>query len=303
MARIQFGLALPGGTRDKSLRGQYMSSIRKGLDLAKGHYDSAWFVDHLMFEDNDQMEGWTAISYLSALYPEFHFGNAVLCQSFRNPALIAKMGATLQFMSGGRFILGVGAGWHEPEYTSYGYDFPSANVRVEQLEEYVQIVKAMWTEPRATFKGQYYRVEEAYCEPKPDPVPTIMIGGSKPKMLRLIARHADWWNVSWTGIKDYREQVEEMERACDEVGRDPATLRRTWFGGSACASTEKEVQELTGGRMTSDNAFVGTPEQIIEQLQPFIELGVDYFLLGFGGFPRTTTPELIINEVMPAVNK
>ncbi len=304
MAKITFGWSMPGGIRDKSKQGMLLDGLRQGLDLISGHYESAWYVDHLQFDDRQLLEGWTAVSYLAGLHPQLKFGHAVICQSFRNPALLAKMAATLQYMSGGRFILGLGAGWHEPEYKAYGYDFPSAGERVSQLEEYVKIIKALWSEEQASFVGKYYRVENAFCEPKPDPLPTLMIGGSKPRMLRLIAREADWWNVSWTGIADYREQHAEMERACNEVGRDPSTLRRTWFGGCVCASTEAEVKRLNEGLdISTDNAFIGTPQQIIAQMQPFIELGVDYFMLGSGGFPDLTTLETLQSEVLPALNE
>ena len=140
-----------------------------------------------------------------------------MCQSFRNPALLAKMGATLQLLSGGRFTLGIGAGWYESEYLAYGYEFPRSGIRVEQLEEAVQIIKKMWVQEQTTFEGKYHRVKDAYCEPRPDPVPVVMIGAFEPKMLRLTAQHADWWNVSSTSIADYRKYVDNLERACDEV--------------------------------------------------------------------------------------
>ncbi len=300
--KIQFGWSIPSGAREKANRGSYVADVRRGLELVSGHFDSVWFVDHLQFDDNDLMEAWTALTYFSALYPQFQYGNAVLCQSFRNPALLAKMAATFQYMSEGRFILGIGAGWKEDEYRAYGYDFPPAGQRVEELEEYMRVIKTLWHEERATFEGKYYQVKEAWCEPKPDPIPTIMIGGAKPKMLRLIARHADWWNVSWTNIEDYRAQVDECERACIDENRDPSTLRRTWFGGCACAPTEKEVEAMSGGRIKAGNAFVGTPEQLIEQMQPFIDLGVDYFMLGSAGFPNLITLEMLVGEVLPALN-
>src|SRR3954464_12183807 len=133
MAKVQFGWSMPSGmTRDN--RSRHLQIIEQGLGMVKGKFDSAWFVDHLQFDDRDLLEGWTAITYLAARHPEFDFGNAVLCPSFRNPGLLAKMSATLQFLSEGRFILGLGAGWKEDEYTSYGYDFPSPGVRVEQLD-------------------------------------------------------------------------------------------------------------------------------------------------------------------------
>ncbi len=303
MARIQFGWSMPNGARDKAHRASYVADVRRGLDLVGEHFDSAWITDHLHSEAADRTEAWTALTYLAACHPTLKFGHTVLCQSFRNPALLGKMAATLQFMSGGRFILGIGAGWKEDEYTAYGYDFPPAGTRVEELDETLQIIKALWHDERATFKGKHYRVENAWCEPKPDPLPPLMIGGSKPRMLRLIAHHADWWNVSWTGIADYRKQVEECERACAGVGRDPATLRRTWFGGCACAPTEARAAQLSSGRITPDRAFVGTPSQIIDQMQPFIDLGVDYFMLICGGFPDLTTLEMLINEVLPELNK
>ena len=303
MSGIQFGWSVASGARDTDLRKTYLADVARGFDLVRGHFHSAWFVDHLQTDNRDLLEGWTALTYLAAQHPEFQFGNAVLCQSFRNPALLAKMAATFQFMSGGRFILGIGAGWKEDEYKAYGYEYPGAGVRVDELEEAMQIIRALWTEERATVQGTHYRVIDAWCEPKPDPRPMIMIGGSKPRMLRVVARHADWWNVSWTGIKDYRAQVAECERACAEVGRDPRTLRRTWFGGCLCAPTEAAVQRLNQSGMSAANAFVGTPAQLIEQMSPFVELGVDYFMLSCGGFPDLTTLEMLVHEVLPALNR
>jgi alkanesulfonate monooxygenase SsuD/methylene tetrahydromethanopterin reductase-like flavin-dependent oxidoreductase (luciferase family) len=303
MKPIQLGFIMPADQLDKRQRATYLADLKRALDLISGHFDSAWIIDHLQFGNQDILEGFTALSYAAALQPQIKFGHTVLCQSFRNPALLAKMGATLQFMSGGRFILGIGAGWHEEEYRSYGYDFPPNRVRVEQLEEALQIIRAMWTEEKVTFEGRYYRVNDAYCEPKPDPLPAIMVGGGKPKMLRLIARYADWWNVSSIGLEGYRPMLAELERACGEVGRDPATVRRSWCGGCACAPTVQEARRLAGDRFSpgddEDFGFVGTPDQLVEQMCPFIELGVDYFMLDCGGFPELTTLEMLIDQVLP----
>ncbi|MGH2522378.1 MAG: LLM class flavin-dependent oxidoreductase [Anaerolineales bacterium] len=306
MTSIQFGLIMPADSRDRR-RATFVEDLNRALDLVTGHFDSAWMVDHLQFGNADIFEGFTALTYMAALHPPLRFGHTVLCQSFRNPALLAKMAATLQFMSGGRFILGLGAGWHAEEYQAYGYDFPPDRVRVEQLEEALQIIKALWTEAKATFTGQHYRVMGAYCEPKPDPVPTLMVGAFKPKMLRLTAKYADWWNVSSTGIPGYRHMVEAFERACAQVGRDPTTVRRSWAGGCACALTRAEAERFAGGLYSADNpeddfGFVGTPKQLVEQMRPFIEMGVDYFMLDCGGFPELTTLEMLVNEVLPALN-
>ena len=305
MTHIQFGFCMPD-TMGMEHRATFVEDLNRALDLVTGHFDSAWSVDHLQFGDAAMLEGFTALTYMAALHPQLKFGHAVLCQSFRNPALLAKMGATLSFMTGGRFILGIGAGWHEEEYRAYGYSFPKDSVRVDQLEEAVQIIKAMWTQEKTTFEGNYYRVNEAYCEPRPDPVPTVMIGAFRPRMLRLTARYADWWNVSSSGPRRYRRMAEEFERACDEVGRDPLTVRRSWIGGCTCASTQEEAEAFTGGRWSADVeedfGFVGTPKQLVEQMRPFIEAGVDYFMLDCGGFPELTTLDMLVNEVLPALN-
>jgi len=308
MRPVQFGLIVPETALEPSRRHLYMEDVNRLLNYVKGHFASAWFIDHLQ---QDVLEGWTALTYLAALHPQLMWGHSVLAQSFRNPALLAKMGATLHFMAGGRFILGMGAGGQGPEHLAYGYDFPSGKSRVAQLDEALQIIKALWTQEQATFEGAYYCIKEAWCEPKPDPMPTIMVGAFKPKMLRLTARHADWWNVSSTGIEVYRAYCQEFERACEEVGRDPATVRRTWGGGCVCAPTEAGVANLAAGRLLMGEGygyqvgedFVGTPAQIIEQMQPFVELGVDYFMLDCGGFPRLTTVEMLVNEVLPALNR
>ena len=306
MKRVQFGFCIPGGAPDGERRAPLVEDLHRALNLVTGHFDSAWSVDHLQFGDAGVLEAFTSLTYLAALHPRLTFGHAVLCQSFRNPALLAKMGATLHYLSGGRFILGIGAGWHGEEYRAYGYDFPPDRVRVEQLEEALQIIRAMWTEEQATFEGQHYRVIGARCVPRPEPAPTIMVGAFRPQMLRLTARYADWWNVSSSGINRYRRMAEEFERACDEVGRDPVTVRRSWIGGCACMPTRDEAEVLTGGRYSTDNDedfdFVGTPQQLVEQMRPFIDLGVDYFMLDCGGFPQLTTLELLIDEVLPALN-
>src|SRR5512139_1641377 len=211
MTQIQFGFIMPQLPPEPARRATFVEDIHRALELISGHFDSARIIDHLWFDD---IESFTTLAYMAALHPRLKFGHTVVCQSFRNPALLAKMGATLQFLSGGRFLLGIGAGWHAEEYRAYGYDFPSAQARVEQLEETLQIIKALWTEKRATVTGRHYHVANACCEPKPDPLPSIMVGAFRPKMLRLAAKYADEWNVSSTGPQRYRRLVEEFERAC-----------------------------------------------------------------------------------------
>jgi alkanesulfonate monooxygenase SsuD/methylene tetrahydromethanopterin reductase-like flavin-dependent oxidoreductase (luciferase family) len=309
MSSIEFGLCLP--TQPRVPRETYLKHVRESLDIVSGHFRSIWFPDHLQFQDAPVLEGWTALTYLAACYPAFQFGHVVLSQSFRNPALLAKMVATAQYLSEGRFVLGIGTGWNQEEHESYRFPFPKPGERLDRLEETLRILKALWTQPRTTFEGKHYQVVNAACEPKPDPIPRIMIGGSQPRMLRLIARYADEWNSSHVDIPTYRERIRESERACAEVGRDPATLRRSWLGGCYCVPEGADVSNLDLSSFRSPNPqwktpsahpFVGTPGQIIEKLKPYIDLGVTSFLIKNERFPDTTSLRLLVEEILPRLN-
>ena len=307
MPKIQLGYIMPTESLGQVDLRTYTSTLQRALEMISGVFDSAWTIDHLQDGDSAMMEGFTTIAYLAGAHPRLKFGNTVLCQSFRSPALLAKMASTLQFLSGGRLILGLGAGWNEAEYRAYGYDFPPAGVRVEQLEETLQIIHSMWTEAQATFEGKHYQMNGAFCEPKPDPLPAVMVGAFRPRMLRLTAKYADWWTASSSSPRRYQRMSGELERACAEVGRDPASVRRTWSGGIAIARTQEQAESLAGTRISAqanddDFGFVGTPAQVIEQMRVFIDLGVDTFMLGCEGFPNLEPLELLVNEVAPALN-
>ncbi len=303
MAPIQFGWSMPAGSKGVQQK-EYLAANRHALYIISLHFDSAWISDHLQFGSSEVLEGWTALTYFSALYPDLKFGHIVLCQLFRNPAVLAKMAATLQYMSEGRFILGMGAGWQQEECEAYNINFPAPGVRVEELDEALQIIKAMWREDNVSFEGKHHHVKNAHCEPRPDPIPLIMVAAFQPRMMRLTARHADWLNVQGTDVQKITGQIRDSEEACAAVGRDPATLRRTLQIGCFCAPTEKELQSLTTNQdLRPSFNFVGTPEQIAEHLRPFIDLGIEYFQIGCGGFPRLTTLETLVAEVLPMLNR
>jgi len=295
MTQIQFGWALNADPLEGMAPSQFAQVVQQQLQLVGPYVDSLWFVDHVQFGDSPVLEGWTALSYLAAQYPQFQVGHMVLCQSFRNPALLAKMAATLQYLSDGRFTLGIGAGWHEEEYRAYGYEFPSARTRVDQLDETLQIVRALWSEKQVTYQGRYFSVNTAHCEPRPDPVPPILIGGTGTRMLNLVARYADEWNAAWLGPEEYQQRVGVLEQECRKVGRDPAQVHRSWFGRCVCVPTKKEASTLEG------RGLLGTPEQIVELLQAYIELGSHRFMLGSRSISDMTTVELLAKEVLPNV--
>ena len=228
MGRVEFGLRIPTFPVDGSSGEAFVDQLIRFVSEFESDFDSAWVCDHFhpwsqsVPETTPTIEGFTAISYFSGVFKRLKFGNIVLCNSYRNPALLAKMGATLQLLTGGRFILGIGAGWKEDEYIAYGYEFPSAKVRIEQLEEGVQIIRKMWTETKATFEGKYYRIKNAICSPRPEPIPPIMIGGGGEKLtLKVVAKHADWWNMPNASVEKFKHKLEVLESHCERVGRNP----------------------------------------------------------------------------------
>jgi alkanesulfonate monooxygenase SsuD/methylene tetrahydromethanopterin reductase-like flavin-dependent oxidoreductase (luciferase family) len=262
-------------------------------------FTTLWVNDHLQFGDAPVLEAWTRLTYLAALFPQFKVGHLVLAQSFRNPALLAKMGATLQHLSGGRFILGIGAGWHEEEYRAYGYDYPSGGTRVAQLAEALQIIRTLWTASPATFHGDYYAIERAYGEPRPDPLPPILIGTNGPKALRVTARLADGW--SWDApLARYEPAYAELVRACAEVGRDPATL---WLTASAEVDFPDDPTTVAAASPAGDEdqgmrPLGPTPADAVAQLRPLVELGVTHIMID----PRSLrTLERFSAEVAPVL--
>jgi alkanesulfonate monooxygenase SsuD/methylene tetrahydromethanopterin reductase-like flavin-dependent oxidoreductase (luciferase family) len=303
MARIQFGWCIPFESGNRS-RTEQLTAYQQGLDIISGHFDTAWMGDHVQFGENSVLEAWTAISYLAARTPNITFGHLVLCQLFRNPAMLAKMAATLQYMSEGRFILGLGTGWHQEECDSYNFEFPTPGVRIEELEETLKIIKALWREDHVTFEGKYYSVKDANCQPKPDPLPPILVAAFQPRMMRLAARHADWWATQGAEIPKISAQVASLNEACTKVGRDPASLKRSLQLGCYCAPTEAELTQIIGNKQVNPNwSLTGTPTQIVEQLQPFIDLGFDHFIIDTSDFPNMTTLQMLAHEVLPLLNR
>jgi alkanesulfonate monooxygenase SsuD/methylene tetrahydromethanopterin reductase-like flavin-dependent oxidoreductase (luciferase family) len=313
MRDIKFGWRLPAFSFDGSSNTDFIQQIRNTLDLIKGQFDSVWIADHfipwtdLVADDVPAMEAWTAITYFAAQYPEFDFGSIVLSQSYRNPALLAKSAATLQWLTGGRFILGIGAGWKDDEYLAYGYDFPKASVRIKQLGEAVQIIRKMWTESPATFEGQYYQIENAYCEPMPNPVPPIMIGGGGEKLtLRVVAQHADWWNLGGTA-ESYARKLDILRGHCEAVGRNYDDILKTWTTDTMIvANSEADARRIAEANTlisSFDDVTHYTPQQVTEQLQGLIDLGVDHFMLRFADFPGTSSIQLFTEQVLPALKQ
>ena len=243
-------------------------------------FKSLWATDHLFWGDTPVHEAWTLISYAASRYPTMQVGTMVTGQNYRNPALLAKMATTIQSLSRGRLILGIGAGWKEDEYRGYGYAFPTPGERVAQLGEALEIITRLWkTDGSVSYQGAHYHVSDAYLVPKPNPIPPIVVGGGGKKTMRIAAKFADWWNISDAAIDRYTECVNTLKAHCVDVGRDPDSIRLTWFGRVSVGASMDEAVARSGGKWTPNNAFVGSPAQVVEQMKPFVDLGVDYFMI------------------------
>jgi len=306
---VSFGWRTPDfpldGSSTKAFRDQHYAV----LDEIQGKFDSAWVADHFqpwmgsLDQTTDTFECLTTLIYLCAKYPKLDFGTIVMSQSYRPPALLAKMASVLQNLSDGRFILGIGAGWKEDEYRSYGYDYPSAQIRIHQLEEAVQIIRGMFTQPRTTFHGKYYHVDDAICEPKPKPVPPIMIGGSGRKLtLRVVAMYADWWNGVGLSLEQFKDVSAVLDEHCRVVGRDPKSIVRTL--STDCVSVASKTGEAQSNAEASrfynaEAGIIGTPDEVAARIDQYVQLGVEHFILRFVDFPGLSGIRLFMNEVLP----
>ena len=249
---------------------------RRAIAALPPQFTTLWMEDHLQWQEKPLLEAWTTLTYLAAEFPQYRFANMVLGQSYRNPALLAKMGATLQQLTGGRFTMGIGAGWKEDEYRAYGYEFPGAGVRVDQLIDTIQIMRAMWTQSPATYHGKRYHIEDAYCAPRPDPAIPILVGGNGDRILRATARLADAWNfATFSGtVEVMREKLATLKRLCAEVGRDFGAIQLTYYGVIHLPDDPADFKGSKGFQVLGP-----TSQDAITQLQPFIDLGVTHILL------------------------
>jgi len=278
-----------------------MDHYRSILERLPPEFSTVWLEDHLQFGDRRVMEGWTLLTYLAAAFPRFRFGHLVLSQSFRNPALVAKMAATLQELTGGRFILGMGAGWNEEEYRGYGYDYPSGGLRVAQLEEAIQLIRTLWADSPADFTGTYYRLNGAHCEPRPEiPIP-IMVGTNGPKALGVTARRADWWNWDWPWEEVYRKPYEMLRHHCEEIQRplDQITLTAgltVWMPDDVAEFEPTYEHSFYPGQVF--HALGPTAEDIIREIELLVDHNVQHFQVASSD---QRTLDRFIDEVVPNV--
>jgi probable F420-dependent oxidoreductase len=316
---MRFGLALPH--YDGSLSGQPASweGVRRvALQAEQAGFDSVWVSDHLFLDwgkyggpDDPQgaLECWTTMAGVAAATEKVRIGSMALCNDFRNPALLAKMIATLDLLCGGRLDVGMGAGWYEPEYRAAQIPFDRPARRIARLGEAVEIVRRLLEGEELIFKGEHYVIDGAVCRPGPvqQPRPPLWVGGKGDLLLKTAARVADGWNFSWLGdISVYEDRRQAADRACEAVERDPGTLRRS-VGAYVLAGTddadarrryEHLVQVSPPGVLPSVTSepqvswkdfraghIAGTASEVVERLGRLSDLGVEEVIVGLGTLP------------------
>jgi F420-dependent oxidoreductase-like protein len=274
---------------------------------AETGWDVACVTDHFMPNTPDRrgdvLECWSTLSALAALVPRLRVGTIVVGNTYRHPAVVAKMAATVDIISGGRLLFGLGAGWQQNEHEAYGIPFGTVAERLARLDEACVVIKRLWTEDRVTFTGRFYRLADAPLMPKPvqRPHPEFMIGGGGERVtLRIVARHADHWNV-WGGPETLARKGKVLDGYCAELGRDPRRLRRSANMALALTEDRTEVARLAEAvqrrlgypdAVVHDLLLAGSPAAVRDKLGRLRESGVDTLFVPTMFLPRDPRPVL-----------
>lgn len=303
-------------------------------------FDSMWVADHMFLgRDGAILEGWTTLCYLAGAAQSMRVGPIHLGNGFRHAPLVAKMAATLQFISNGRLELFIDPGWRAREHVSYGFPWePDRAERVAQLEDALEVIDAMWSQDSPRVANTHYQVDDAICAPAPSGSsrPDVWIGEAFDEAtLDLIARRADVWNSMPAGLKVLKDKIARVDQACADRGRDPATLRKTLetqvlvyqspeeasalfdrFGqladryptGNAMTDVVEFVKEgnphLEGTRSLDslrDEFLIGTPDEVAEKLRAYADLGIEEVICWFMDIPELRSMQLFASDVMPQV--
>ncbi len=273
-------------------------------------WDGVWYADHFMPNEPDPSgpchEVWTTLSALAVQVPRLRLGPLVLGNTYRHPAVVANMAATLDHICGGRLVLGLGGGWQENEHRAYGIEFHTVGGRLRRLEEACQVITALFQERRATFEGHYYRLEDAPMEPKPlqRRLPLMIGGGGEKVTLRIAARFADEWNV-WGDVARLRHKMSVLDRHCEDVGRDPAAIQRSaaaliWLSDDA--TRVRRLREEPQARPT----LAGGAAELADMVAAYRAAGVheiivpDFHLPSGADARKIEFLDRFIEEVAPA---
>ena len=305
---IHFGVTLP------QIKRSWEETRAAAQEFETLGFDSVWLNDHLYGIPGPQIpifEAWTTLSAVGAITSRVELGTLVSPIGFRNPALLAKMVATLDNITDGRVIVGLGSGWFEMEFSGYGFGFPPLRTRLRQLDEAAALMKQMWTEEQPSFSGKEFHTASVYCEPRPvrQPHPPILIGGGGEKvLLRIVARHADIWNNLAVHQGQLAHKVALLHQHCKAIGRDPQSIQVSQQTmvviGKDAADAEAKVQKaqaIYGGHL--GQGIAGTPQECIDKIRALIAAGCTMFVIEFFGRDTRDPARLFAETVMPAFRR
>ena len=322
-APLQFGAFAPQGWKLEYSGWGAAEAWARTIEVSKiaerAGYDHLWVYDHVETvprrEPTHVFEAFTTLAALAQHTDKIRLGQLVTCSSYRNAGLLAKEAAGVDVVSGGRLILGLGAGWYEREYQAYGYEYPSARHRLEVLDETVVVIKRLWTEDTVSFDGKHLHFDGAFCDPKPlQSLPEIWIGGGGERVtLRIAAEHAD--KTNWqVGLDAFVHKSNVLREHCDRIGRDFDTIIRTHGPDCRLFDSQTDLEAWLaspgGGNLwgrdpdedyVRDN-FVGTAEQVTEKVQAYVDAGCREFVLWFRDYPSTESLERFAAEVIPGIS-
>lgn len=248
-------------------------------------WDGIWYADHFMPNEADTLkswgECWTTLAALAAAVPRLRLGPLVSGNTYRNPAILAKMAVTLDHVSGGRAVLGIGAGWQENEHRAYGLEFSDVPGRLQRLDEACRVIRALLRQPKSDFEGRHYRLVDAPLEPKPiGPLPLLVGGGGERVTLRIAAEHADEWNV-WGDVATLRSKGAILEQHCERLRRDPSRIARSAQALLFFADDQKALDAIRARKLPVPT-LAGSPAQIRDTLGAYREAGVgEWIVPGF----------------------
>jgi alkanesulfonate monooxygenase SsuD/methylene tetrahydromethanopterin reductase-like flavin-dependent oxidoreductase (luciferase family) len=253
--------------------------------------------------EETSLECWTILSALAAVTRRIRLGTLVACNLFRPPAVLAKISSSVDAISKGRLEFGIGTGGPStpPELAGYGLFYPKRGERVQRLREAIEIILAMWTQPRASFSGQYYRVAEAICSPKPvqQPHPPIWIGGEREDILEIAAKQGNGWNCRRFPLDEFRATVEKLNALCVRQGRGADAVVKSWQGPLVIGRDESDFREKGKKYGLPPGAIAGPPSTVTEQIQRYVDAGAQYLMFYFVDDKELKSLELFAEKVAP----
>lgn len=310
MTSVQIGLTLPQGWLDEffisNVHEQFLFSKNVALTAEKLGFDAGYVYDHFVPHPSDNrtktfFEAYTLLSAISSITSKLRIGQVVTCNSYRHPALLAKMTSTLDAISNGRLDFGIGAGWFEHEYNSYGYKFDDPITRIEQLDESLTIIKKMWKNQKSSFQGKNYSIKNAICVPKPiqKPHPPIMVGGAGKKLIKVVARHATRYNHPFGTPDVLEEKIKLLQESCKSIKRNHEEIENSVLLRVLVGKDNDDVKDIVSKLKkknesiaefiirSKDSVALGTADEVSNYLQQYTKIGINYFIVNFIGLSKS----------------